>query len=233
MRSDLIITRILVVLIFVSYICCVHYLIHMQRNHNLASSKSAFTSFGNNSFYELSDGPLLKEATLFNVMETRDIEGYPNYFVTSDGDVYSKDFKGMGYPGQMKLTPAANGYLTVRLGRKSGLLYVHRLIADAFIPNPKMKRTVNHKNMVKSDNYVSNLEWATYQENHIHSFKNGRRSAIGEEVHTSKLNPGQVRQIRRSYKRYVVTYKMLAERFDISWWQVKKIVDRNNWKHII
>ncbi len=208
------------------YICSVYYLSYMQRNCNLASGEDAFTSF------EISDRPFSKEATLFTNMETREIEGYPNYFVTSDGDVYSRNFKGMGIAREMKLTMAANGYLTVRLGRKSGLLLVHRIVAEAFIPNPTGKRTVNHRNMVKSDNYVSNLEWATYQENHVHSFRNGRKSAIGERVHTAKLTATEVRQIRKLYKRYVVTYKMLAERFGISWWQVKEIIDRNDWKHI-
>ena len=212
--------------ILLLYICNAHCLIYMQKNYKTTSKESAFTPNG------LSDEPLSAEVYLFNIMETRDIEGYPNYFVTSDGDVYNGDYKGKGIVRQMKLTPAANGYLTVNFGRKSGLLLVHRLIANAFIPNPKMKRTVNHKNMVKSDNYVSNLEWATYQENHIHSFKNGRRSAIGEGVHTAKLNADEVRQIRKSYKRYVVTYKMLAERFGVSWWQIKEITDRNDWKHI-
>lgn len=229
MRSDLIITRnkIFAILIVVAYLCCVHYLIHMQRNHNLASGESSFAPSKG-----LSDGQLSMEATLFNAMETKEIEGYPNYFVTSNGDIYNRDYKGKGIVRQMKLTRAANGYLTVRLGRKSGLLLVHRLIAEAFIPNPEGKRTVNHKNMVKSDNYVSNLEWATYQENHVHSFKNGRRSAIGEGVHTSKLTADQVLQIRRLYKPRVVTYTMLAEMFGISWWQVKEITDRNDWKHI-
>jgi hypothetical protein len=215
------------VFILFSYLWCGYYSVHMQRNYKSTSKESAFASQK-----ELNDSPLSAEVSLFTTMETKEIEGYPNYFVTSDGDVYSRNFKGMGIAKKMKLTVAFNGYLTVRLGRKSGLLLVHRLIAEAFIPNPEMKRTVNHKNMVKSDNSVGNLEWATYQENHIHSFNNGRKSAVGEKVHTAKLSAEEVLQIRKLYKPRVITYKILAEKFGISWWQVKKITDRNDWKHI-
>lgn len=70
------------------------------------------------------------------------------------------------------------GYLCVRLSKNNiqkGFL-VHRLVAQAFIPNPENKQTINHKNGIHFDNRVENLEWATYLENNIHAYENGFRS---------------------------------------------------------
>ena len=55
---------------------------------------------------------------------------------------------------------------------------IHRLVALTFLPNPDNKRTVNHKDGNKLNNHVSNLEWATYQENNKHAISTGLRTSI-------------------------------------------------------
>ena len=67
------------------------------------------------------------------------------------------------------------GYSTVTLSKngQSKSQHVHRLLAQAFIPNPENKATVNHLNGDKLDNRIENLEWATYSENAIHAYKSG------------------------------------------------------------
>jgi len=59
--------------------------------------------------------------------------------------------------------------------------YIHRLVAEAFIPNPEMKRTINHIDCDKLNNHVDNLEWATYAENMRHAMDNGLTNLFGKE----------------------------------------------------
>lgn len=68
-----------------------------------------------------------------------------------------------------------NGYLRVELikNHKPHFLRVHRLVAQAFIPNPMNKPQINHKDGNKTNNCVDNLEWVTNQENCEHAQKNG------------------------------------------------------------
>lgn len=63
-------------------------------------------------------------------------------------------------------------YLMVNLSKEWIVknITIHRMVVKAFIPNPKNKPQVNHKNWIKTDNRLENLEWCTSSENHLHSY---------------------------------------------------------------
>ena len=99
----------------------------------------------------------------------KQIQHHPNYSITKDGKVFSHNTNSY-------LMPFNNsGYLRVSLSteNKCKKFLVHRLVAEAFIPNNDNKKLVNHIDGNKQNNDISNLEWCTYSENLKHAYKIG------------------------------------------------------------
>ena len=92
----------------------------------------------------------------------KQIKGYANYYVSDCGRIRNQ------HTGQL-LTPHANyeGYLVIGLCRQSKIrcYMVHRLVAKAFIPNPKHYPIVNHKDEDRQNDRASNLEWSSQRHN--------------------------------------------------------------------
>lgn len=129
--------------------------------------------------------------------EWKDVVGYEDvYQVSNMGNVkriapYSNQF-GRTRGSDRLLKPANNskGYLFVQLSKdgKVSRKYVHRLVAEAFIPNPDNKATVNHINCDRSDNRAENLEWTTYRENNDYAIK-VMRDAGGNKRNNKSSRP--------------------------------------------
>lgn len=107
------------------------------------------------------------------------VEGYPDYSVDRAGFVYSHKY---GKTTKLGLRLDKNGYHVVSLcmNGKAKNFRVHRLVAQAFIANPKSKPQVNHKDGQKLNNCAKNLEWVNNGENQKHAYLVLKRLPVGE-----------------------------------------------------
>lgn len=113
--------------------------------------------------------------------EWRDIIGYEGlYKISNLGNVYS-------YKYNRCLKPSGDDYLHVSLSKNKKVRphNIHRLVAQAFIPNPENKPQVNHIDGNKCNNKVGNLEWVTATENTIHAYNNLGKVANVTMAHDS------------------------------------------------
>lgn len=112
--------------------------------------------------------------------EWKQIEGFEFYYVSNLGRVKStRRWSGTKFYNREKIMSLhkhkTKGYIYVSISKnnKNYNLRVHRLVALAFISNPKNKLQVNHIDGNKENNCVNNLEWVTNKENIIHAWENG------------------------------------------------------------
>jgi hypothetical protein len=127
-----------------------------------------------------------------NKFSFKKIKGFDFYEVNKLGVVRSLNRiciqkNGKKYPVKEKiLVPQtdSHGYIVFCLKKNkiSKKVYLHRILAECFIENNENKKCVNHKDGVKYNNSLDNLEWCTYKENNNHAFSTGLNITIGQRL---------------------------------------------------
>lgn len=157
----------------------------------------------------------------------RDIAGYENlYQVNNFGQIKSLLAKKL-----LKGRPARHGYLRVALYR-DGVpknYSIHRLVAAAFLDKRDDQNEVNHKNGIKTDNYLVNLEWATRSENMQHASLNGYVQ-VGENKFSSKLKNEDIIKIRQLI--FSKSIFEISNIYGINHKSIRGILLGETWKHI-
>ena len=173
----------------------------------------------------------------------KDISGYIGYEVDSSGYVVSKERmvfpKNGSKPYKIReriLKPSiiGKGYMCVCLRRdgQSYHLYIHRLVAESFIPNPDGYAVVNHIDGNKLNNSVDNLEWCSYAENNQHAYDMGLHKR-GEKHYLSKLSKEDVIKIKHLYFIDEVSIPDICKIFDcVHRASIHDILKGKTWKHI-
>jgi hypothetical protein len=104
----------------------------------------------------------------------------------------------------------------------------HRLVALAFLPNPDNLPEVNHKDLDKLNNHVSNLEWVSHLDNHVHCLAMGKYDAAQFEERRRKLTPENVIELREM-RRAGATFGACAAHFGISASSAAKVSNGYSW----
>ncbi len=133
----------------------------------------------------------------------KDIKGYEGiYKVSSLGRIKYLERTNSGGvyvpEGIKRPQDNGNGYKYVQL-KKEGTrknFYIHRIVAECFLPNPEKLKEVNHKNENKSDNRAENLEWCT------HSYNN----SYGTKIERTKKHPNYIARTQRAKTKIICIY---------------------------
>jgi hypothetical protein len=172
------------------------------------------------------------------------IPDFSRYEASNLGRLRSLDYKRTGKVKVLKPACSNDGYMKTMLLRDDGRYRswtVHLFIMLTFVGNKPNGMEVNHKNGIKTDNRIENLEYTTRSKNMLHAFRYGLESPKrGEDNPTAKLSSKDVLEIREyvgNARRKGIRYygrKKLAEKYGICESHIKDIVSgrRGLWSHI-
>ena len=175
----------------------------------------------------------------------KDISGYEGlYLISNLGRIKSLNRDWIAGSGGLrnhpeiilKLNIHPKGYLRITLckNKKQKYYYVHRLVLETFIGKSDLE--CNHKNSIKDDNRLENLEWVTSSENQRHAILNNLQFIPkGIQCSNSKLTEKQVRRIKFISQNYKVKWgywSKLSKALDVHQGTISQILCNKTWRHI-
>jgi DNA-binding transcriptional regulator YiaG len=143
-----------------------------------------------------------------------------DYLITEEGEVINIRWGGR----KVKPQPNGKGYMRVHIAGK--MHFVHRLVAEKYVPNPDNLPQINHKDGDKTNNRADNLEWVSNLENRQHAVKEGLH-IHGERCPWAKLKQSDVDYIRQHTE---MTSREIAQMFGVSDSLIRTIRRREAWK---
>ncbi|MBR4904422.1 MAG: NUMOD4 motif-containing HNH endonuclease [Selenomonadaceae bacterium] len=163
----------------------------------------------------------------------RPISGYEKFYEISNyGRI--KSFK-RSKPAILKGTKNNHGYFMIVLNNntKPKVISIHKIVAQAFIPNLENKPCVNHIDGNKLNNHIGNLEWATLSENTCHAYAMGLIKS-GCEHPRAKFTPEQIKYIRESYipRNRKFSFGALARKFGVNVETIERIYHFEAYKNV-
>lgn len=157
----------------------------------------------------------------------------PWYLIGSYGQIYSKLFKCI-----IRTKIINSGYVVAELRTRDNSKVtnlVHRIMMMEFCPVEGMEfLTVNHKDCIKTNNFLYNLEWATYSENNIYMYEHGNGKVGSENILCTKYNEEIVTKICEGLEKDLDVHE-IAEYCNLEFDEsiratIKQIAKGNNWK---
>ena len=167
----------------------------------------------------------------------RIIKDYPNYKVSNMGNV--KHIKGnilKPFDRCKNGAPLTRGYQTVHLCSKEVKGFdnwtIHSLVMLSFVGPRPPGMLINHKNGIRWDNRLDNLEYCTQSYNRKQDFLLGRQSLRGEKNTQAKLTENEVKEIIELYKTGAYTYRQLGKKYGVHLTGISNIFNGHCWGYL-
>jgi hypothetical protein len=158
------------------------------------------------------------------MVEWKEIPSLPGYSASTDGQIRNDDANRI-----LKPRYSTDGYPRANffVEGKHTTIFIHRLVAEAHIPNEENKPFINHKDGIKTNNNVENLEWVTPKENSQHAAKLGLLNTINASIAAAEKNAKPMVIIANGIIKRFRCVKEVAEFLKCSISTIRRYIKKN------